>query len=497
MSRIGQIRLVTISLVCVVTSRAVDAVVQQVEDPTYDVLPRPTDLSGTVPFDLSTHRAPNIISITIGQWEPNEPIHSVFEGEYSDDGDFMRIDLVLEGLINPPGCIDPQTFEPFRYGPNPVFGFIELDVDNDVNTGGETEAPEFRYTANATRFGGLPADGPLSGRLATKGSEIDGNFNTAPFIERQGEEYHWALLGCEFIDNDISVIIGNSDLIFEHGEEWLIVGDWFHRAHGFEPFSLVFGRVIPGEYLPYSIARFHHDLASNTTMVSLAAPLDNDAAADLLGTFSEPNDSDASNLTSVEEGLEDLIFSAGLVKLFPTGDPTEVLITGWDARDASDYTEPDDWRLTALLGTSYTSPGGFFVWTDIYPNVDRGEIDNNGADTESDFNQIQNYINAFDLLDGQHDGAVTLSNFAENFDLFDISYDGVVDQLDVLLAYPIGDVDTDDDVDMHDFYEFQKCPGVIAGSQVCTLSDINGNSVTDSDDYLWMLAAFSGALDYD
>ena len=268
-------RVAIITLVCACASVACfgQGPSVQYQDRAYDALPRPTDVVGSTPFDLGAHRPPELISIRVGRWNPTQAAMDLFVGVFSGNGGFLRLDLTLDGVINPPGSIAPGAFDPFRYGPNPVYGFVEIDVDDDKETGGETYAPQYRYLANAARFGGLPDDGAFDDRLARRASDLDGDFTTAPFVERHGEEFHWALLGGQFLDLDVDERVGDGDLIFDSGEDWRIGCDWFHRAHGFEPYSLVYGGGVSGEYPVFSVARFAHDPNANWTVVSLVVPL--------------------------------------------------------------------------------------------------------------------------------------------------------------------------------------------------------------------------------
>jgi hypothetical protein len=464
-------------------------------DPAYDVLPRATGVLGATPYDLDAHRPPNLLRMRIGRWQSTMGYMNLFEGMFAGNGMFLRVDLEIDGLVNPPGSNDPSGFDPFRYGPNPIYGFIELDADDEIETGGETEAPEFRYLANAARFGGLPSSSGFDDRLARRSMELDGDFNSAPYIERSGEEFHWALLGGQFSDLNVTEEAGNGDLVFETGEIWQIEGDWLHRAHGFEPYSLAFGGLIPGEYLLYSIVRFAHDLISDSTTISLIVPMTNAGASYATGNppeQAEPHDSDTSNHTSIAEALDDLVQSADLTHIFPSGDPEEVLIIDWHDREWSEFLDPRDWRITALLGTSYTAPGVFFIWTDIYPNVERGDIDGESGACAVDRSRIESFISDHDADDGTVDGTVTLANFAADFDVMDVSYDGVVDDLDILMVSPPGDLDVDDDVDMIDVAGFQACQNLVSGPLECDLSDINRDLHSDFADVCWLFSTISG-----
>ena len=167
-----------------------------------DALARPMDPGAALPFDAASHRLIDLRSITIGTWAPDAPTADLFAGEYGADGEFLRLELALDGLVNPPGSADPFSFDPFRYGDHPVYGFVEIDVDNDVNTGGELFAPQYRYLGNAVRFGGNVLRPEFADRVALDGSDFDDNFLTPPFVERHGEEFHLALLGGQFRPGD-------------------------------------------------------------------------------------------------------------------------------------------------------------------------------------------------------------------------------------------------------------------------------------------------------
>jgi len=116
---------------------------------------------GTVlPFNAQAHRLVDLTELSVAAWSPFEPQSDLFLGEFDADGQFLRLELVLNGLVNPPGPADPFDFQPFRYGDHPVYGFIEIDMDADADTGGELDAPQYRYLGNVARFGGHPVPEP-------------------------------------------------------------------------------------------------------------------------------------------------------------------------------------------------------------------------------------------------------------------------------------------------------------------------------------------------
>ena len=227
-----------------------------------DALIRRTDPGGNGPVDADLHRPIDLSEIRIGAWQPADHTIDLFDGEFDRNGPYLRLDLVLDGLVCPPGDTDPERFRPFQYGANPIFGFVEIDIDRDVQTGGELAAPEFRYLGNIVRFGGMPSRPDFADRVAADGTALDGEFLTPPFVERHGEEFHLAFLGRALVGS-IEEVVGNGDEIFEEGETWVVEGHGFHRAHGFEDFSFI------GEYEPDTYVQFKHLIEEDVTIVSL------------------------------------------------------------------------------------------------------------------------------------------------------------------------------------------------------------------------------------
>ncbi|MCB9849314.1 MAG: hypothetical protein H6817_01265 [Phycisphaerales bacterium] len=433
--------------------------------------------------------------ITVGRWSASSPQANVFAGSFAPGGNFARIDVELAGLHNPPGDTDPLNFHPFTYGPYPVYGFIEFDLDEDNETGGETYAPEFRYLSNIARFGGLPDDHVFEDRLAIDGDAYDEDFTTPPYIERSGEEFHLALLGGQFEHAGVEVVAGDGDNLFESGETWDITGKWFHRAHGFEPYSLASGGSVPGEYMPDCQLRFSHDVGYDTTTVSLVFPLTNVAAAAMNGEMPQPNNHDPSDQASITEALKDLAESAEVVEMFPTGQPEEELILGWRGHGPGSYLKPDEWRVTALVGIPYSEPGYGFVWTDAWPDPMRGDVDGKDEAEDDDIDAIEKYIDDHDGDDGLVDDRVVLAQFAANFTVYDVNQDGVVDNLDKLLVSREGDGTADDDIDLEDFAKFQRCNGWSTGwGDWCGIFDLNGDGTVDTTDFNWLSNTCTGPV---
>jgi len=333
-------------------------------------------------------------------------------------------------------------------------------MDSDPDTGGELDAPHYRYLGNAVRFGGNVTGDVFRERVARDASAFDDDFETAPQVERHGEEFHLALLGTEFRRADIDEVEGNGDAVFEAGETWNLRGTFFHRAHGYEPFSFVEGGRYPGEYTPLCDLQFLHDPTADQTRVTLVFSLTNEGAALRRGEPVEPNNQDPTDQASVLEGLEDLQLSAFFLPILPTGLPEEAILRNWADRNPADYLDPTVWSLTAIFGSSYTMapPGAvYFLWTDIYPDVVPGDVDGSGLYDGRDRQLIAQMIALRDHLDGVIDGVFTILNFATDFSLFDVNHDGVVDAFDLRPTFPDADGDRDGDVDLRDVALMQGC----------------------------------------
>jgi hypothetical protein len=466
------------------TAAGQDQVVTYV-DPGRDALLRRTDPGGDGPTFPELHPSVELLSITIGAWTPASALYSgtdVFDGAFDCNGQFFRLDVVFDGLVNPPGETDPTSFNPFEMGDNPVFGFIEIDMDRDVETGGELVAPQFRYLANAARFGGKPSRADFADRVATDTTSLDGDFGTPPFIERHGEEFHIAFIESA-IGDDMTVLIGDSDDTFEEGEVWALEGDPVHRAHGYEEFSLI--RDFEADSWTY----FAHDAVEDVTTVSFVFPmLDDPRLPSPCGTPLDSALCDTEGEESILGGLCDLRRSAQFIRSFPTGDPAEAIILGWEDKSPTEFVDTSQWNITAIFGTSYTSPsptGEVFAWTDIYPNVVRGDVDGDGVWGDSDVVLIEAYIVQTDGADGVVDDQAVVVGFADAFTVLDVNQDGLVDDVDILLVSVPGDHDGDLDVDLLDFGRFQVCflGQITRDDPECVYSDLDLDLDIDIEDF--------------
>lgn len=410
----------------------------------------------------------------MGTWQPTDPATDLYSGGWSPTGGFFRLDVEFDRLINPPGTLgNGFPFEPFRYGPHPIFGYIELDMDADVQTGGEFSETKHRYTGGIARFGGHPSGKRYAGRVA-----IDGRDS----FPRTGEEFHLAFHGWEI--ETFSDPNGNG--LFEAGESWRIRGRLFHRSHAFEKFSYACCQGLPGSYEPLVEIQFRHSTATDTTTVSLVYPLTNAAAAGMSGLPVEFLDGDASNQNSVQEALDDLVFS---VLYAPPGwknNPDWPVIAAWGGKDPADHLDPTCWELTIMAATSYTSKQPtLYVWTDMNLDVIVGDMTGNARVDSVDLAAFDGYLAANDGLasfdaDGPANGSITLKDFGTNFSLYDVDYDGRVNGVDRLSIQgrrtPLADFDRDIDVDLADFALLQRClgePRAGEWSPRCDLADLD------------------------
>ena len=415
-----------------------------VADPVGDALVRRSDPGADGPLGRAVHKMPDLVEYRIGSWQPLDPEEDLYVGSWSVGGDFFRLDLVFDGLTNPPGSLGLVTpFDPYAYGENPVFGYVELDMDADVNTGGELHRSDLRFSGNAARYGGLPVGARYADRVALDETAFDGDIQTGPFVDRSGEEFHVSLFGWlidEIEDNNAGdandVILPGAS--FGEGDDWTVFGQLLHRAHGYEPFSFACCDGLPGSYEPEVQLRFRHDTTSNQTTISLVCPLNNAGAAAMEGEEVEPDDGDASNQSSVLEGLNDLVFGVENPLTSWLSDPDFAIIQHWGARNPAEFLDPQSWKVVALVGMSYSSQdpdGALLAWTDMLPNVRRHDFNADHRVDQRDALLFDQFLAASDGVagidaDGLVNGQVRIVNFGPNFSLFDVNYDGLVGAAD-------------------------------------------------------------------
>ena len=482
------------------------------QDTVDDAVVRRTDANADGAVDPSAHRLPDLMGHSIGRWGPHDPAGDIFTGQWQNDGTFVRFDMIFAGVVNPPGplgCCGNPSFAPFRYGPNPVVGFIEIDMDDDVNTGGEIASPHLRYLGNAARFGGLPRALRHRDRAARDARAFDNQLDTPPLVERSGEDFHVALVGWEILDAQIRRS-DNSDIEFGPGETWIIPGHFLQRSHAYRRFSSGCCRAgaVVGSYEPLVTLRWTHLAPANRTVVSLVYPLVNEASAAMNGDVTaEPMDVFYNNHNSVLEGLFELKVSAASAGAIDRSEPAFKLIAGWQQKNPGDFLDPRHWQLTFLLGGPYVQAesGGLFVWSDIWPDVRPGDMNGNSVINAADLSLFNNFLQSNDGqnsmdVDGAVNGSLTIPQFGLNFSLFDINYDGLVDVEDRRLigvgqTAMLGDLDHDHDVDQTDFGMMQACltdenTNVLTAR--CRSADLDGDDIVDQDDLHIFEACASG-----
>lgn len=457
------------------------------DDVTGDAVIRRTDPGNAGPVDPGLHRLPDLRSITLGSWNPNDPRRDLYTGNWDESSNnrFLRADIVFDGLINPPGFLPFEDgFSPFEFGPHPVFGWVELDVDDDTSTGGEFDYPDLRYLGNAVRFGGVPdEESSLRDRFARDPGDFDWDCRTGRDVEYSGEEFHIALFRTEFLWR--TVVSGDGDGVFESGETWDLTGTWLHRAHAFDGFSL----CGPEQYRPECDLRWSHSAQNNRTTVTLIFPLNNRAARDMRGDGNvEAFDCDPTNQTSIQEVLDDLVRSGSYWRSRPAD--CKKVIVGWGDLDSDDDLRPRQWAANTIFGSSYTAPvdGTGLVWTDIYPDARAGNVDGDSSVGRGDFDEIYAFVRTHDGgsndADGTFNGQVGIQAFSEGFSVYDVDYDGAVTPADALFCILPGDLDGDGDVDLDDWAAFSLCYGGPQGGVApgCSPADFDFDGDVDLSD---------------
>ncbi len=423
--------------------------------------PRRTDFGADGIIDETQHLTPDLIGYQIGRWQPLDVTESIYVGDWSATGGFLRFDFAFLGLINPPGplALVEDDYQPYMYGPNPFVGYVEFDVDASAQTGGEVDFPEFRFLGNLGRFGGRVNDPVWGDRMAVCGSDIDNQLATTPWVERSGEEFHLACTG-DGIEG-ITELNGDGDSTFEWGELWMVHTTWLHRAHVFERFS---GAGGDGVYEPPVDVLFDHRLDLNWTIVTVVFPLTNIASAAARQEIEQPHNGNDGDQASILEGLVDLRNS---VMAIPAGDairfePDFDVVRDWETTTPGLQLNPNLWRVNLIVGMPYAIEdvsGAFFAPTDVQPEPLLGDFDGDGVVKAEDFTLFDTFLTDHDGVfpddaDGEVDGAIHIDAFGIGFCMYDLNYDGVIDDIDRDLIQIMGDLDFDLDVDFNDLSIF-------------------------------------------
>lgn len=431
---------------------------------------------------------PDIASVSICAWQPFNPAVDPYVGTTIDpDGaDIFKLEIIINGFVNPPGHLFGSNPDVFVFGPSPVVGFLDIDVDDEKDTGGELDgAAESRYLANVGRFGIRPYDS-LGERIATSRQDIDGNFNTQPQYERSGADFALVLCGC-----DAPTIVsqsGNMDNIFDPGEDWIVNARFFERAQGYRDASAAFGGSAPGLYDPKVDLRFTHDIATDTTTITLVYPLTMAGAAALAGQPEQPIDLNVANHNSIAEGIQDIIDGADAGGI---SGPAWELVRKWQGEDYTHATDISEWSMTALFGMPYASPSeGTYVWTDTAGDETFGDLDGNGTVDTADESLVRNTVydndNTSNDADNTFNGMWTLLNPGYNFSLYDLDGDMVVDAIDLNILRPVADYNRDGIVNTADFIVYLN--DWASGN---SSADLNLDQVLNTLDFVVFLNAWS------
>jgi len=377
--------------------------------------------------------------------------------EYTDDG---RVVTVAEQPE-----LWSKAYDPFAHGPNPAFGYLDIDVDADADTGGVLGgAASQRYLANVARFGRVPT-GTLAGRAAVSNEDLDLNFQSAPQHERSGADFSLALCGC-WETTVVLKEIGNANDVFEADESWIVRGRFIERTPGYEGASFMIGGSDLFRYDPLTDVRYKHSSFSNSTTITAVFPLDMIGAAMLLGGEVQEMDycigetlcGAGSNHFSIAEALSDVIDFLAFDD--PDDQATETLVEGWENADPFEHLDPTTWRVTALFGMAYVDQeDAFYAWTDTGVIEKHGDVDGDGSAGESDETQVIAGVYALDGgemdADGTINGVVTFGNPGIEYHLYDVDADDEIQMQDRYTYGDPADLTGDGNVDLLDFVQFQ------------------------------------------
>ncbi len=449
---------------------------------------------------------PDVLEVRWGGWTPyptgNPTPKKNFNGSFNGLAapPIVRIDMKFAGLLNPPGPLGVGgVYDPYRFGNSPLYGFIEVDLDGNKDTGGELgEAARQRYLAVTGRFGELPG-GTLLGRTVVSGAQLDSSFTTSPQFERSGAEYVVSFCGCfepSIEDEDD----GDCDGVFEPGETWIVEGRFFQRAGGFVAASAAKNGSQPGAYDPVVFLRFSHSESCDTTTVSLVYAVTQSGAAKLrCGSCpAQPINLDVGDDTSIQEAMVDVCEGA-LSPFFPAEFPeTWALVSGW-AMDAmaEGALYPGKWVFRAALATAYSEaqPDGYLVWTDVGFDEHFADFNGSGSATMHDRAALVSHVfrtdgTGFDC-DPNRAGSVGVCAFGHSFSVFDLDYDGCIDADDAALIpeFLLGDLNGDCAVTTVDLIFFLGRYGSVPGATALT-GDLNGDGMVDTADLVRILPRF-------
>ena len=431
-------------------------------DPTGDAVIRRTDPDANCTMN-PLGVVPDLLEVRIMGWESPTAATDPYNGSTREGrgSHLFRLDVKFAGLINPPDSITSPP-HPFAYGPSPVFGFLDIDIDRSSGTGGELgSTAHTRYLANVGRFGMRPY-GSIASRAVEWSEQLDLDFYTTPQFERSGADWSLAFCGC----HNVTIVSegGNGNGTFDAGETWIVRSRFFKRSGGYQAASGMIGGSLPGLYDPNVNLRFSHDIASDTTLISLVWAIDAQGAAQLRGESQQPYDQSIAgmNHASVAEGLRDLIIGAQGGNGGPLSGPVATLTNDWADEELDDHnlTDPTRWEMTALFGMPCADMHEpLFIWTDTGFEETFGDCNGDEAADGADQSILQSVIDTNDGgpldLDGVVNGFVTVGTGA-TWSYFDLNSDGVISGDDIaLLGVPCGaDFDGDGLVAVPDIFSF-------------------------------------------
>lgn len=468
-------------------------------DPRGDAVVRRTDSGNNGPLNPLTV-LPDLARLTLSAWQSSTASTNPYSGSATshENAHLFRLDLYFYGLVNPPGRLGDGSaipYEPFRYGNNPIYGFVELDVDRNRGTGGELSgAAKTRYLANIGRFGRLPS-GSMLDRAAVWGADLEYPFGQNP--AGPDHEFRWS--GADFLLNfcgcyDITIVSegGNGNHIFDPGETWVVRSGFFQRTGGYREASFCFGGLsgVPGMYDPPVNLRFSHNTSTNETCVSLVYALDTIGAGQLAGQPAQPINYNAGDQTCIREGMQDVIDA---VDTMPLSGPVLVLAGGLQGANAANFLDPTRWRATALVGTACAEPrDSSFVWTDTGFKETPGDINGDELANAADAAIVRDTIASLDggPLDGDgpgcyENGSVRIIGCGANFSAYDVDGSGFIDSQDVAY-YCVADYDRDGRLTIVDYVAFAS--GYAAHEP---RADTDRNGVFDVNDFVTFSNAFA------
>jgi hypothetical protein len=481
-------------LSAVVAGRSLAGDHETFDDSEHDAVIRRTDSCNCGPM-LAGQNLPDVSSIGIAAWQSPTASTDPYSGSFTSHigAHLVRIDVVLDGLINPPGPLglNGLPYDPFQFGNNPLYGFIDFDIDGDKDTGGDFSSGEaaVHYLANVARFGGRPY-GSLGARAATGSGDLFESWSHPPQVQLSGAD--WTLVFCGCFEA-VPVYKNNpASPTFCPGSTWIMEGRFFQRTTAYKGASTMTGGSQPGLYDPIVRVRFRHSIDDDHTTVTLVYALDQTGAAQLTGTPPQSYNTSVSDHTSIAEGVSDLIDAAQLSHTPPldVNSLAYQVTNRWRGKSILSAVDVERWRPTFIVGTAYATPtDGLYIWTDVGFANKRGDLNGDGVVNSLDraivASAIEENDGAVTDADGVMDGQVTLPIFGSNFSLYDIDGDGIIGPLD--LAYfgtslCAADFDASGALSVDDIFAFLNA--WFSGSLSADFDGSGGLTVQDIFDYL-------------